>query len=276
MTDSSKLPFLLKLIDDDSPTIREVVFKELAHFGPTLEDELTRLAEPPDERQRRLLSRVLEIHGRKWLREAWPSWFGLKEDHAKLESAFSLLAEYQYGRTYQVKLKSLLDGLAEEYRALYPKAQALSLAHFLFNVKEIQGSLSHYYNPFNSNLVYVIQERQGLPISLVVIYMLVGRRLGLKIDGCGLPGYFLARIELKGEKTFLDCFDGVHLLSTRAVASLVMDWPGPASDIFEKSPTAEEILSRALRNLIHAYEEMKDPPNCRLMTELLSETESRS
>lgn len=60
MPDPKTLPHLLKLLDDDSKVVQEAVLKELAAFGPTLEEELSRLPEPPDARQKELLQHLLQ------------------------------------------------------------------------------------------------------------------------------------------------------------------------------------------------------------------------
>ncbi len=44
-----------------------------------------------------------------------------------------------------------------------------------------------YGDPQNSNLVHVITRRAGLPISLACVYILVGQRMGLAIEGCNFP-----------------------------------------------------------------------------------------
>jgi len=62
MPDPEQLPHLLKLIDDDSEGVRRAVAKALSSFGPTLEQALTQLTEPPDEAQMQLIRELLAAH----------------------------------------------------------------------------------------------------------------------------------------------------------------------------------------------------------------------
>ena len=62
------------------------------------------------------------------------------------------------------------------------------LREFLFEEEGFTGNVDDYYDPRNSCLNDVLERRRGIPITLSVIMMEVGRRLGLKIVGVGLPG----------------------------------------------------------------------------------------
>ena len=64
MPDPSQIPHLLRLIDDDSEPVRRAVADALAAFGPSLPDELARLAKPPGDTQMQMIQDLLENHGR--------------------------------------------------------------------------------------------------------------------------------------------------------------------------------------------------------------------
>ena len=53
------------------------------------------------------------------------------------------------------------------------------------------GDIDAYYDPRNSFLNEVMDRRKGIPITLAVIWMEVGRRAGINVQGVGLPGHFL-------------------------------------------------------------------------------------
>jgi len=269
MPDPKELPFLLKLLDDESEVVREAVVKELAAFGESLEEELARLPKSPDISQQSLLRHILEDYRRDWLKGAWLSWLELEGDNEKLEAGFSLLSDFQNGRTYPDKLKNLLDQLADEFNASNTRGDVFELSSFLFKVKALKGAKSDYYNPQNSNLVYVIKEKRGLPISLASIYILVGDRLGLEIEGCDSPGHFLART-FSGDKMFLvDCFNGGRFLAIKDIEAVRKRSLNRLLDIPERPTDAVTIIARVLRNLINAFDEIDDLVNSRFMMELL-------
>lgn len=258
MPDPKDLPYLLKLLDDESEVVREAVMKELAAFGESLEEELARLPQSPDTSQQSLLRHILEDYRRDWLKGAWLSWLEIEGDNEKLEAAFSLLSDFQNGRMYPDKLKNLLDQLADEYSASNTERNVFELSRFLFKVKALKGAKLDYYNPRNSNLVYVIKEKRGLPISLASIYILVGHRLGLEIEGCDSPGHFLARTVSGDEMFLVDCFNGGRFLPEKDIEA-----------VKERQTDAVTIIARVLRNLINSFDEVDDLVNSRFMMELL-------
>ena len=80
-------------------------------------------------------------------------------------------------------------------------AKREALNKYLFTERGFHGSRGDYYNRANSHLSEVLDDREGLPITLSVLYIELGRRLGLKIEGVGMPGHFVVRhVPAKGER----------------------------------------------------------------------------
>ena len=276
MPDPKEIPHLLKLLDDESASVQKAVAKELAAFGSSLKEELDRLSEPLNSNQKEKIKGLLEEYNRDLLKEAWPSWFDIEYDKEKLETALALLAQFQNGPSYPVHLKSLLDKLADEYRKSTGESDPFKLADFLFKAKHLQGNQTDYYNPANSNLVYVIQERQGIPISLACVYILVGARLGLNIEGCNFPGHFLAKIDVEGTFLWVDCFNGGQFFDEQTILNGTQESPQVIQQILSMPTNAELIIARVLTNLIHAYDQLQDEENRDLMIGLLKALESGS
>src|SRR3712207_132986 len=69
-----------------------------------------------------------------------------------------------------------------------------ALAEYLFREVGFTGNEANYYDARNSYLNDVLDRRTGIPISLSVIYLELGKRLGLPFEGVGLPGHFLVRL----------------------------------------------------------------------------------
>src|SRR5205814_9053557 len=98
-------------------------------------------------------------------------------------------------------------------RGHQPQAVLAHLHEYLFEQKKFRGNTDDYYNPHNSYLPSVLESKQGLPITLSLIYKLVAERLGLRCWGVGLPGHFLAGLDLSGSMMFIDPFDQARALS---------------------------------------------------------------
>ena len=72
-----------------------------------------------------------------------------------------------------------------------------------------KGNDKDYYNPDNSCINMVLQDRTGIPITLGVLYMAVAQRLGLQLHGLNLPGRFMLGNNTEGVTNLLvDPFDG--------------------------------------------------------------------
>ena len=68
-----------------------------------------------------------------------------------------------------------------------------SINYQLFEIEGFRGNQEDYYDPRNSFLNDVIDRKTGIPITLSVLYMEVGRRIGLRVEGVGMPGHFIVK-----------------------------------------------------------------------------------
>lgn len=273
-SDPAQLPHLLKLLDDDAPDVRRELSRAFASFGPALKEELDKLDPPPSEEQRHLLQWLLEENHRAWVLEAWPEWVASPEGPEKLEAGYELLSRFQTRLTYDRRLGFLLDDLAREYADKTPEPDVRTLAEFLFRDYGLRGAKAQeFYNPLNSDLVYVIHEKRGLPISLASVYILVGERLGLTVYGVNFPGHFLARVTSNDRPLIVDCFNGGRFFSEEEIIATHRG-PEEALRRLLRSPAdASTIIARVLRNLVGSFERGRQPENARFAGELLEKLE---
>src|SRR5829696_7811715 len=115
-----------------------------------------------------------------------------------------------------------LDDLAEKCPA--PTLDAL-VTH-LFRTEGFAGNRADYYDPRNSFLHEVLDRRLGIPITLSIVVLEVGRRLGVPLSGVGLPGHFLVRDKVD-DRVFIDPFHGGRLLDESACRRLHATLAGP-------------------------------------------------
>lgn len=112
-----------------------------------------------------------------------------------------------------------IDRLAQRAGSLVSEPGDVSetvaaLNQTLFQENGIKGNREDYYDPRNSYLNEVLDRRLGIPITLALIYMEVGRRLGFPLFGVGMPGHFLLKhYDIDGRETLIDCFNGGDILS---------------------------------------------------------------
>ena len=134
------------------------------------------------------------------------------------------------------------------------------LSEYLFDEVGFRGSLEDYYDPRNSFLNDVLARRLGIPISLSLVYLEVGKRLGMSLSGVGMPGHLLvAHEDIEG--LFIDPFHGGVLLSERECADRlrqVTQSHVPWDRKYLSPISNREFVARMLRNLKAIYLEQQD------------------
>jgi len=132
----------------------------------------------------------------------------------------------------------------------------VALNKFIFEELGFAGNQSEYYDPRNSLLSDVIERRTGIPITLSVVYMEIGRRAGVHVEGIGLPGHFIVRAGgERGESTLVDPFNAKIIDAEDCQERLDTIYGGqaPLTDAHLRPATTREILARLLRNLKGIY-----------------------
>lgn len=125
-----------------------------------------------------------------------------------------------------------------------------SLVNYIHQELGFTGNVSDYYDPANSYLNRVIENRHGIPISLALIHLAVGSRLEIPVWGISFPGHFLVRY---GDSTgaIVDPFSGREL-SQADCQTLLRQIAGPRATLKDNYFTPagpREILIRMLDNL---------------------------
>ena len=150
-----QLPFLLKLLDDDSPVVRAEVENALRALGDDLPGALERYEATPAQRED-LQERLLDWRCRR-LVEAWPRQWEASPDYDRLEAAQTLISDFFQGFCGTVRLGEELDRLAADYPG--PREPG-ALARHLFT-ERLGGDSVDYYLPLNSSLVHVLARGRG-------------------------------------------------------------------------------------------------------------------
>ncbi len=182
-----------------------------------------------------------------------------------LGRAALLLARVEYPDLDPVAHVARLDRMAAEAPAGCRdgdgRARLAGLRRYLFEDLGFAGNREDYYDPRNSLLNDVLERRLGIPITLSLVLMEVGRRLALAVEGVGLPGHFVARVRLEGEDVLVDPFDGGAVLTGEACAALVERAVGqrvPLPEAAFAAVSKRQLLARMLANLKGIYWRRKD------------------
>lgn len=154
------------------------------------------------------------------------------------------------------EIQELADAVRKRVRGPQPQALLAHLHHYLFEEIGFTGNTENYYTAANSYLPAVLKTRKGLPITLSLIYKLVGERLGLRVHGIGLPGHFMCAVETDGDLMLVDPFGGGRVLTPDEAHSMVQERFGEevewSTELLEPVSNLHW-LTRMLQNLLHVF-----------------------
>jgi regulator of sirC expression with transglutaminase-like and TPR domain len=179
------------------------------------------------------------------------------ENALPLDHAALLLAAHA---SPELDVSVQLDRL-DDVAARCPEPTLDGLRSLLFDDMGFSGDSDDYSDPRNSFLDQVLDRRLGIPISLSVLMIEVGRRVGVALEGVGMPGHFLVRPTADPE-VVIDPFHGGRMLDAEQCVALFSTLFGTTATI---SPARLEgarpraILARMLANLKNSYVERRDP-----------------
>lgn len=153
-------------------------------------------------------------------------------------------------------IQRLADTVRSRVRGPQPQALLAHLHDVLFDEENFRGNTEDYYNVNNSYLPVVLQSKQGLPITLSLLYKTVAERLGLKVWGIGLPGHFICGLEIDGSQMLIDPFTGGSILTRDEAYERFVEVLGPEvewTDELLQPISNRHWLTRILQNLLHSF-----------------------
>ena len=171
-------------------------------------------------------------------------------DEVPLDEAALLIAAHAHPDLDLAGALAEMDGLAESVRGDSPDDVAVAL----FGEGGLAGNTVDYGDPRNSYLDDVLARRLGIPITLSVVMIEVGRRLGVRIYGVGMPGHFLVQAEEQPDAWFDPLHGGrrLDLDGCRELYEQVQTEP-PFTPALLRAVDSPTILNRMLANLQQTF-----------------------
>ncbi len=275
----SKFKALMKLIDDDDPQVFAAVERELLDGGEDVAKMLELEIDNADTNVRkRIENLVSRIHLEKLQREYDHLLDFVSHPDFSLERALYLLAKPLYPNVEFAEIESELNDLANDLRKRIAAVEdpydiVQRVNDFFLNEMGFAGNSKDYYDPDNSILHRVLQTRRGIPISLGIVYLLVGRRLNIPVYGVGAPAHFLVKFVLEGKEFYVDVFNGGRIMSRKDAEESISDMGFSFEPRFLKTSSDLEILARSCRNMARAFSAIDEQPKANVLMELSIELE---
>jgi regulator of sirC expression with transglutaminase-like and TPR domain len=192
----------------------------------------------------------------------------VSRDDAEINVARAALmvAREEYPQISEERYLGYLDLLAEETHDRLDDETAhlvvlQELLGSLYLRHQFRGNREAYYDPRNSFLNDVLDRKLGIPLTLGIVVMEVGWRLGLPLEGVSFPGHFLVRFKGDAVDLLIDPYEGGALrfedeaqeLLDRVYGGMVQ-----VQESFLRASTKRDILVRLLVNLKGIYLNVRD------------------
>jgi regulator of sirC expression with transglutaminase-like and TPR domain len=263
LVNESQIRALIRLLADEDEKIVQTISDKLIDIGPSAVPLLQEAEIEQPEMAERIASVLEEIRGGK-LEDELIQLAAMPEERMDLEQGAFLIARYAYPTLDVSVYTRLLDEMAQEVQdRIGPRASGeetvKTLNRYLFTEQGFKGNTKNYYEVENSYLNRVIDRRTGIPISLSVVYLLIGKRLRLPVHGIGMPGHFLVKYESDRYKIFVDCFNGGALLTEKNCQRFLTEAGYGFDEKYLQQSPVRAILSRMTKNLLAIYAKLDDP-----------------
>ncbi len=183
-----------------------------------------------------------------------------------LARACLLVAKEEYPQLCVDLYLARLDQLAEEARdrlgdETAPVVVLGEVVDLLYRRRKFRGNREAYYDPRNSYLNDVLDRGLGIPLTLGIVLLEVGWRLGLPMEGVRFPGHFLVRFQGEAYHLLIDPFHGgdarpekdAQELLDRVYGGVVRMRPS-----YLRPATRREMFVRLLTNLKGVYTNVGD------------------
>ena len=258
----SKVNAILELMEDPSEEVKSMMETQLKKFSI---DELSELRDSAGV-DRMELSFKVDVIIQEKIYDCFIEEMELliSAGKADLETMCFYISRFIDNNIQDIDILHKLDELADECREYTEKYPSLkkgeALIRFLADECGFKGNTKSYYAVGNCSIDILLKEKVGLPITLSVLYMLIGRRLNIPVAGVALPGHFVIGVFEDSGTTYFDPFKQGAVLTENECLSIASRSGYPFTEDCLNPADERLIFLRILNNLklIYAREDKND------------------
>jgi regulator of sirC expression with transglutaminase-like and TPR domain len=258
----SEIKSLLTLLDDEDEQIFQTARERLLSYGERIIPFLPAF-DVADTMYAQRVQSIRELIVRQYFKEAIRKVKRTKDGDIDLEEGAFLIARTRYfdlnTAPYISQLNDYAYQLKERLISVTDHSEILRRT-ILFFVEEkgFNGNQTDYYSEENHYINRVLETKTGIPITLSMIYLLVGNRIDLPISGIGLPGHFILRFSFSSTNVYFDPFNGGKILSHADCETIVKNLGFTFTKEYLQPVSYKQILERMFRNIILSLEKKQE------------------
>jgi regulator of sirC expression with transglutaminase-like and TPR domain len=259
---------IIRLLKDNDPDTVDLTKQQLVQGGAEAIADLRDLLSADDQQVTLHVQEMLREIEIRHAKEALEEICGRISSLVELEQACWYLAQiFQPGVDIESYQKTI-DSWSRELRdRLSPcdsdTSRAIAMAQFFGKDLGFRGNEDDYYNARNSLLPCVMDSRLGIPISLSLLYMIVGRGASFAVEGINLPGHFVVRHGV----VLLDPFHEGRILTTSDCAQILSYQNRTLHQDHLETAPPKLILIRMLANLLYIFQHEQNGPLYKMITQ---------
>lgn len=175
-----------------------------------------------------------------------------------LFTIFDLLSHFGYPESNAWIIEAHLNAMSDAVKdhmdrtdAKHEQQKINSLNAIFFDHFSYRPPTSHYYLPEHCFFHSVIENKVGIPLALSILYIILGNKSGIALEGIGMPLHFL--VKSRDLDTYIDVYNYGLTLTKEDCLHFLIKAGIPYSDTMLSPVDSEDMLFRMLRNLYHCY-----------------------
>lgn len=258
----TEIKSLVTLLDDEDESVYTTVRERLLSYQDNALEYIPFLDESAGVAAKRF-NEVRELILRSSIKEQLRNLKRNVYGDIDLEEGVFVLARYRYPdldtQVYTEQLNVLAAELKEKLSSITDETEIFrrTMAFFV-EEKGFNGNRENYYSEENHFVNRVIDTKIGIPITLSVVYLLVGKRINLPIHGIGLPGHFILRFSFGSTHVYFDPFNNAKVLSSADCVEIVKNLGFNFTEEYLSPVSNRQILERILRNIVLMLEKRQE------------------
>lgn len=269
---------LIRLLDDPTPQVREGLLEEFRRLGSIGQVLLKHASRSSD---------VSQVEAAEWfLRELEPKDIGheflqfIRSQQYELETGTFLLCRSVYGELAFSQIEAPLTAITRRCQEMVlpgmgPWEICKVMNRVIFHEYGFRTHREDFDDPRNSFLNDVLVLRRGLPVTLCVIYILVGRRLKLDLEPIGLPGRFMAGLFSHSANLYIDSMERGRFRTQEELEDLLIEMQVMPHPSYFLPVSTAEVLARMCRNLVRQFTIKDNPRMARQFAQYVREFEKQ-
>ena len=249
---------LISLLADDDRAVYQLVRGKVLSYGPPAIVWLRPHTLSSDPVMRRRAQEIVNYFARQTADDRFLRFCLSKGEDLDIEEGAWMLAQTQYPEFNVAAYQALFDSYAAELLERIDFGGETDeilgeINRHLFQELGYHGNEENYYEPSNSYLNRVVDQRTGNPLSLCMVYLMVARRLRLPVTGIGLPGHFVCRFQTSTAEIYIDPFNKGKLLTKADCIKYLLHTQHGLAEGYLAPVSPRRMLLRMCANLHQIY-----------------------